>query len=148
MIKTCGEKETFKLARRLVQKSRPGDILCLHGNLGSGKTTLVKGLAAALGVKALVVSPTFLILKTYRCHTSMITNLVHIDAYRIEKLEDLQEVGFTEYANKKGVLTVIEWAEKIKPLLNRLNNRKLWIKIKIGSNNCRIFSLPKALKIT
>lgn len=95
-------------------------VIALHGDLGAGKTTLVQHLAACLGVKETVTSPTFVIMKRYTVDDAAPTAyqaVVHIDAYRIENLEEMQPLRFTEMLAEGNTLVCIEWAEKIDTLL-------------------------------
>ena len=139
IVKTSSAEETTKLAADILTRLRPGDCLALTGDLGSGKTTFVKGLADALGVKGPVTSPTFLILKTYPTKDPAIKRLVHVDAYRLESADDLVEVGFSDEINEPGTAAVVEWAEKVKDALPA--SKTIWIKIKIGQKDDRIFEI-------
>jgi tRNA threonylcarbamoyladenosine biosynthesis protein TsaE len=86
---------------------KSGAVLALHGELGSGKTCFVQGLARALGVRQPVTSPTFTIVNEYRGRCP----LVHMDLYRISDPEELLSIDFENYLDTKGI-TVIEWAER------------------------------------
>jgi tRNA threonylcarbamoyladenosine biosynthesis protein TsaE len=94
----------FELARSAV----PGAVLALHGDLGAGKTELVKGLAAGLGSDDAVSSPTFTLVHEYRGGR---LPLFHFDWYRLERVEELEGIGYYDYLDQRGV-TVIEWAAK------------------------------------
>jgi tRNA threonylcarbamoyladenosine biosynthesis protein TsaE len=94
----------FDLARSAV----PGTVLALHGDLGAGKTELVKGLAAGLGSDDAVSSPTFTLVHEYRGGR---LPLFHFDWYRLERVEELEEAGYYDYLDQRGV-TVVEWAAK------------------------------------
>lgn len=110
---TCKErKDTIRLGRLIGEKVKTGDIICLEGSLGSGKTTLVKGMARAFGIKEEVTSPTFTIVSSY--HGS--PDLFHIDLYRIDHLDQLDDIGIDEYLYGNGI-SVIEWGEKMASLL-------------------------------
>ncbi len=102
--------ETKKIGKKIAQK-RPL-ILALKGDLGSGKTTFLKGYGQALGVKEKILSPTFLILKKFPIENK---NFVHIDCYRIKNSKDLLALGFKKMINKD--LIAIEWPERIKDIL-------------------------------
>ncbi len=107
------EAATRALAARLAPLLQPGDVLCLYGDLGAGKTTFVQGLARALGVGAPVTSPTFTIVHEY--HDARLP-LFHFDMYRLAGPADLAGLPFDEYLSAGGV-AVIEWADKITPAL-------------------------------
>ncbi|MBU1694640.1 MAG: tRNA (adenosine(37)-N6)-threonylcarbamoyltransferase complex ATPase subunit type 1 TsaE [Verrucomicrobia bacterium] len=107
-----GPEDTFRLAADLARKLKPGDVLALHGELGSGKTTLVQGLARALGIDRPVSSPTFTLINEYRGSCP----LFHIDLYRIRDSGEALELGLDEYLYGNGI-TAIEWAERIAELL-------------------------------
>lgn len=92
-------------------------VLALSGDLGAGKTTFVQALAQTLGVTDTVTSPTFVIMKQYLTDDDHFTDLVHIDAYRIEEFDEMRVLGFSELMKKNGTIICIEWAEKITPLL-------------------------------
>lgn len=100
-------EETQALASDLAAELKPGVVLALHGDLGSGKTCFVQGLARALGVRQPVTSPTFTIVNEYcgRCP------LVHMDLYRISDPDELLSIDFESYLDNEGI-TVIEWAER------------------------------------
>jgi len=101
-------EETHSWAIRLAKKLKPGDILCLYGNLGSGKTTFVKGLAEGLKIKPnSVSSPTFVLMNAYDGRLA----LYHFDFYRIEHQEEIVGIGYDEFLFGKGV-AVVEWAER------------------------------------
>lgn len=92
-------------------------IIALSGNLGAGKTTFVQLLAKELGVSEKVTSPTFTIMKGYELVGGEFKHLIHMDAYRIEDLNELSPLRFSELITNKTNLLCIEWAEKIQPAL-------------------------------
>ncbi len=97
---------------------KPGQILALKGDLGSGKTTFTKYLAAALGVEKIVTSPTFVILKKYPILKSdRFNQLIHIDCYRLSSPEDLESIGFFEFLDDSKNLIVVEWPETVISIL-------------------------------
>lgn len=99
--------------------SKGGDILALEGDLGSGKTTFIKGFAKALGIENEITSPTFVLLKKYRLRSPFkgIEFLVHVDCYRIDSAEDAESIGLFEYFGQKNCLLVLEWPNKVKNVL-------------------------------
>ena len=123
-ITTYSEEETIELAQNIESEKFPNMVICLQGDLGSGKTMFTKGFAKALEVKEEITSPTFNIIKEY---TSGELPLYHMDVYRLDgKVDDL---GIEEYYTRGGI-TIIEWADMIPDYLpeNRLD-----IKIKSSS---------------
>ena len=112
-VETCSPEETIEFGRRLAAELRPGDVVALTGELGAGKTCLVRGIALGLGVMQAVTSPTFTIIHEYRGGK---LPLYHVDLYRLDSMEQAVAIGIEEYFRSEGV-TVIEWAEKIEALL-------------------------------
>lgn len=111
-IKTFSAKETVEAGIRLGAIIRKGDIICLNGGMGTGKTAFTGGIAAALGIKGYITSPTFTIVNEYKGRIP----LYHFDVYRIADPEEMFEIGFEEYLDGQGVV-VIEWAEQIRDIL-------------------------------
>lgn len=112
---TYSEKETFDIGKKIAFNLRKGDILCLIGSLGSGKTVLTKGIAAGLGVnKDSVISPTFVLVRQHQTKKKL--GLYHFDLYRLSNINDILGLGCEEYFYGDGI-TVIEWADKLKCLM-------------------------------
>lgn len=112
---THSEKETFDIGKKIALNLQKGDIICLIGNLGSGKTVLTKGIASGLGVnKDRVISPTFVLIRQYQIKNKL--RLYHFDLYRLNSINDILELGYEEYLYGDGV-AVIEWADKLKCLM-------------------------------
>lgn len=107
-IITISPGETEALGQKLGEKLRPGDVLALFGGLGVGKTTFVKGLAAALGVNVPVTSPTYTIVNEYAGDLP----LFHFDMYRLSDSDELFEIGWEDYMLRGGVIAV-EWSENV-----------------------------------
>jgi tRNA threonylcarbamoyladenosine biosynthesis protein TsaE len=107
---TNSYEETMQLSKRLGHLLKAGDVLTLEGDLGAGKTTFTKGLALGLGIKRVVSSPTFTIIKEYEGRLP----LYHMDVYRLEDSDE--DLGFDEYFLGNGV-TVVEWAKFIQDML-------------------------------
>lgn len=112
--RTASEAETRQLGRQVAGRLRPGDVVALYGELGAGKTAFTKGVCEGLGLDAEHVnSPTFTILNEY---AAGIHPLYHFDAYRIDRLEELFDLGYEEYFYGDGIC-MIEWADKVERLL-------------------------------
>lgn len=138
-IFTKSQAETKELAAKIIKHLKGGTVLGLIGELGSGKTVFVQGLAKALGVKQTVNSPTFVLMKIYDLRKALhdIRHLVHVDAYRINNYQELLDVGLGEYLNKKDTLVAIEWADKVKKILPK---KTLYINFQI-KNQQRIITI-------
>ena len=122
------EYDTIELAQNLESEKFPNMIICLNGELGSGKTMFTKGFAKALGIKDNITSPTFSIIKEYDGELP----LYHMDVYRLDG--DTSGVNIEEYYTKGGVV-IIEWADTIKDILPK---ERLDIKIKVLDENKRV----------
>ena len=109
---TYSAEETMNLGQKFVALAKPGSTFCLTGDLGAGKTTLVRGIARALNIKSVVQSPTFNIMKVYFDGDRP---LIHIDAYRLADVNT--DIGLDEYIGYETGITVIEWPEFIKDLI-------------------------------
>ena len=130
-ITTNNEEETIELAQNIESEKFPNMVICLQGDLGSGKTVFAKAFAASMGIEENITSPTFTIIKEYE--GSM--KLFHMDVYRLSEMKE--DIGITEYFTKKGVC-IIEWADLIEDILPK---NRLDIKINIIDENTRVFKI-------
>ena len=128
-ITTHSEFETIELAQNFESEKFPNMVICLDGELGSGKTVFVKGLGNALGITESITSPTFTIIKEYMDGEMP---LYHMDVYRLDGNTD--GINIEEYYNKGGIV-VIEWSKTIKPILPE---ERLEISFKIIDENKRL----------
>jgi tRNA threonylcarbamoyladenosine biosynthesis protein TsaE len=122
------EEDTLELAENIESEKFPGMVICLNGELGSGKTVFVKGFAKALGISDTVTSPTFNLVKEY---TSGEMNLYHMDVYRLE--DGNREFGLNDYLNQDAVV-IIEWPEMIE---DQLPEERLDVTFKVTGENTR-----------
>ena len=131
---TYSEQETVDIGQRLAATLRPGSTVLLHGDLGAGKTTLVRGIAQGLGVDPdLVNSPTFVLIQEYRGRLT----LYHVDLYRIEGAA-VDDLGLEELADAGGVV-VIEWAERLpRPIAGAIR-----VKLEDRGKNLREITVDK-----
>ena len=126
------ESDTMELAENIESEKFPGMVICLDGELGSGKTVFVKGFAKSLGITENITSPTFNIVKEYE-NGEMPLN--HMDVYRLEDSD--ATIGFNDYFQSESV-TIIEWSELIK---DKLPDERLDIKFKVIDENTRVIVL-------
>jgi len=129
MKSTKSEKETREIGRAIGKSLLPGDIICLVGELGSGKTTITQGIAQGLGVGGPVNSASFKLINEYKGRIPV----YHFDLFRLDKLSEVEELGYREYFYNQGV-TIIEWAEKMRPLWPE---KRVEIELKIISGDNR-----------
>ena len=128
-ITSRSETETVEIAQNLESEKFTNMVICLYGDLGSGKTVFSKGFAQALGIEEAVTSPTFNIIKEY---TTGEMPLYHMDVYRLDG--NIDGVGIEDYYNKNGVV-IIEWADTIK---DYLPEERLDIKFKVIDEDSRM----------
>ena len=128
-ITTNREEETIEIAQNIESEKFPNMVICLIGDLGSGKTIFTKGFAEALGIEENITSPTFNIIKEYNNEEM---NLYHMDLYRLEG--DVRNLGLDEYFEKGGVV-IIEWADMIEEYLP---DERLEIKFKVVDEDTRV----------
>ena len=110
--------ETQILGKEIAQNIKNEQVICLHGDLGTGKTTFIQGFAEGLGVTKKIISPTFIIMRTYelRDHPTK-KYFYHVDLYRIESEKDVEGLGLLEIIKDPESIVAIEWPEKIENLL-------------------------------
>ena len=113
IYETNSEKETFELGKNLGEQAKAGQIFCLNGDLGVGKTVFTQGFAKGLGIEENVNSPTFTIIQVYEEGR---IPLYHFDVYRIGDPEEMYEIGYEEYFFGEGVC-LIEWSKLIEELI-------------------------------
>lgn len=142
---TQSNKETQKLGEMLAKEVGDKSIICLSGNLGSGKTTFTQGLLKGLKIKGPYTSPTFVIMKKYtspKAQKSKSSKVIfHFDAYRVG-VQDIIELGWKEMISEKNNIIIVEWAERIKKIIPK---DSLWIKFKWLDENKRKIELSQSL---
>ena len=130
---TTNSKQTQKLGEILAKELKGGEIICLSGVLGSGKTTFAQGVLKGLGAKGPFTSPTFVVMKKYKIFSKVrpfppphrripqgqtLKNVYHIDAYRVGS-KDILDLGWEEIVADKNNIIIVEWAERIKTIVPR-----------------------------
>jgi tRNA threonylcarbamoyladenosine biosynthesis protein TsaE len=106
-------EDTVAIGAAIAALLRPGDAVALTGELGAGKTTLVRGVARALGYEGTVASPTFTLVREYR--TPALT-ILHVDVYRLDRIQEVVDLGLQEMLDEPGVL-LVEWGDAVEALL-------------------------------
>jgi len=131
VLKSDSCEQTQEIGERLGKNLSAKDILALEGELGAGKTELVKGIARGLGFEdgALVASPTYVLIREYQGRLW----LYHFDFYRLKSMRDLESTGYEEYFDGEGV-SVVEWADKFPAIFPK---RTLWIKLSVAGETRR-----------
>lgn len=130
-ITSNSDMDTIELAQNIESEKFPNMVICLEGDLGSGKTLFAKAFAKSMGIVDNITSPTFNIIKEYDGEDGY--KLFHMDVYRLS--ESKEDMEIEEYFTKKGI-TIIEWADMISDILPK---NRLDIKIKIVGENRRVF---------
>ncbi|MDO5708158.1 MAG: tRNA (adenosine(37)-N6)-threonylcarbamoyltransferase complex ATPase subunit type 1 TsaE [Andreesenia angusta] len=111
-IESHSPEDTYELGIKLGENLKPGDIICLNGDLGAGKTTMTKGIAKGLKIDDNITSPSFTIVNEYYGDT----DFYHFDAYRIDDIEEMYDLGYEEYFFSDGI-SIIEWSNMIEEIL-------------------------------
>lgn len=112
VLMSYSEDDTFKLGKWIGENSKPGDIILLYGDLGSGKTAISKGIAWGVGFEDIVTSPTFALMNQYNGKYP----IYHFDIYRLSHPEDLYDLDYEEYFFGDGI-TLVEWPERMGDLI-------------------------------
>jgi len=123
IYESLSPEDTENMAHMLAQEARKGDIICLCGDLGAGKTTFAQGFAKGLGCEDNITSPTFTLMNVYEDGR---LPLYHFDLYRLETLEDLESIGYEDYFYASGVC-LVEWPERAGELIPQ---KAIWIELR------------------
>ncbi len=141
--------ETKKLGKLLAKDLRGGEVICLFGELGAGKTTFTQGLLEGLGAPKPYTSPTFVVMKEYGIANSKqkivkrkIDNIYHFDAYRVGA-EDIMNLGWEEIIANSGNICIIEWADKLEKIIPE---RAIWIEFEWLNRKQRKLTIGKKIK--
>lgn len=127
LFETRSLKETEVLAKLFARCLAPGSLVIAKGNLGAGKTAFAKGLAQGLGVKNIVNSPTFNIIKVYEADRSL--SFYHIDAYRLEDKDAVRDIGLEEILGDRSGICYVEWGEFISEFLDQVKDSVYTVEI-------------------
>jgi tRNA threonylcarbamoyladenosine biosynthesis protein TsaE len=138
-LASSSQEETFLIGKRIAALLSSGSVIALNGELGSGKTSLAKGIAEGLGINEILTSPTYTIINEYPCSPS----LYHIDAYRLNDEKDFEEIGGNEIINSGGIC-LIEWSECIP---KSLPGNTITISMKITGLSSRLIQIKGISKL-
>lgn len=126
-FKTVTPEDMMNVGKKIGTLLKGGDIILLYGELGSGKSTLVKGIAEVLGVKETTNSPTFSIMNVYEAKKDNINKLVHADTYRMRDQKDLEDIGIDEYMCDENSVCIFEWPDKLGDIMHKREPIKITI---------------------
>ncbi len=122
IIETYSEEETLGIAEAMARDIKPSSIICLDGELGTGKSVFARGFARGLGITEPIASPTFTLVQI---HEGDVLNMYHFDVYRIDDPGQMYDIGYEDYFYSDGVC-LVEWASLIKELIP---NYAIWVSI-------------------
>ncbi|MBC8099825.1 MAG: tRNA (adenosine(37)-N6)-threonylcarbamoyltransferase complex ATPase subunit type 1 TsaE [Armatimonadetes bacterium] len=125
-IITTGSEQTHRLGIRLGALLQPGDVVCLSGDMGAGKTVFSAGIGAGWGAQHLLTSPTYTLVHEHRRDQDRV-RLYHLDCYRLNRAADVESIGYDDIMDGRGVV-VLEWPEKV---LNLLPQDRLWVSLRV-----------------
>lgn len=140
IYQTNSPQETQKIAQELAKKYQKGGIFALMGPLGAGKTTFTQGFAQSLGVSQRLLSPTFILMRQYDLPENPQGKLYHIDLYRLEQINQIEELGIKEILENPANIILIEWAEKLGNLLPQNTIHIKFTQVKENSRQIEIES--------
>jgi tRNA threonylcarbamoyladenosine biosynthesis protein TsaE len=138
--KSYSQEDTINLGKKIASKIKGGEVMCLYGTLGCGKTTFMKGFISYFLPNRRVLSPTFIIVRHYLINKNGIKNVFHTDLYRIENTEQISDLGLSEFMNQSDTIIAIEWADKMRTVTfkNRID-----IYFKIIDSTQRLIEIKK-----
>lgn len=114
---TTDSKDTISLGRTVAGQLEGGEVICLYGELGSGKTTFMNGFIGHFLKNTRVLSPTFIIVRHYQPNADRVKEIYHADLYRILNPYEVEGLGLTGFMNKPGIVVAVEWAERLEKFL-------------------------------
>jgi len=139
-IITKSEAQTLAFGKKIARSLKGGETIALVGDLGVGKTVLARGLARGLGVKNIINSPTFVLMKVYKIKNRKlkIRNFIHVDAYRLSSGRELIDIGLKDWLGRKDSVVLIEWADRVKDVLPK---KKIKIYLRVISPQERAITI-------
>lgn len=132
--------ETRKISEQFASRLKGGEVLCLYGDLGAGKTVFARGMVNYFLPGKRVLSPTFIIVRHYYPQNFPIKDILHVDLYRISQSSEVQDLGLAEFMNKSDNIVVIEWADRLSELLPE---KRIDIKLETLSDQTRLIRIDQ-----
>lgn len=129
-------EQTKRLGQRLGRLLQPGDVICLSGDMGAGKTVFSSGIGQGWGVQNHVTSPTYNLVHQHQREADTHT-LYHLDCYRLQNVDEVDSIGFDDIIDANGMV-IIEWAERI---LEALPDERMWIELRVVETHRRNFAV-------
>ncbi|MBI5449547.1 tRNA (adenosine(37)-N6)-threonylcarbamoyltransferase complex ATPase subunit type 1 TsaE [Candidatus Gottesmanbacteria bacterium] len=138
-VRTKNSGETMSLAGQVAENCRAPAVICLYGELGSGKTTFVQGFAKALRITSRLLSPTFVIVRRYQIPKKPLA-LYHFDLYRTDSVKEIEDIGVAEILSDSHAYVLIEWADKLGGLMPK---NRLEVHCSVSDEGAHVFSFKK-----
>lgn len=135
---TSSRDETATLGRTVAGKMGGGEVICLSGELGSGKTVFVTGFVHYFLPHIRVLSPTFTLIRKYQTHQKNVKHIYHLDLYRLSESADILSLGVQEYVNRPDTVVLIEWPEKVPELSVK---KRMFISFSIADEMKRVITI-------
>lgn len=136
-------QETQERGAQFARTLMPGTLVCFRGDLGAGKTTFIQGLLAACGAEKPYVSPTFVLMKEYDLAfptETGVRRIYHADAYRIERADDFEKIGFSEWLSDREGVVLLEWPERIASILPE---QYIEVSLELGTGETRAINITR-----
>lgn len=133
-------QETINIAKELALKLKWGEVICLYGDLGAGKTVFAKGLIQYFLPNRRILSPTFIIVRHYQINHREIKRFIHVDLYRINDVKEIEQLEFIEFIHKSDTIIAIEWAERLGKFLPQ---KRIDIRLKTLSDYSRLIKIEQ-----
>lgn len=119
VITTPSAQQTRNFGKKIAMQLGGGEVVCLYGELGAGKTTFVSGIINEFLPGKRVLSPTFIIVRHYDIPKGTIKHIFHIDLYRMNTISEIEQIGIGEFMHRSDTVTLIEWPERMQSILPR-----------------------------
>ncbi len=143
-VVTKGQMQTQALGESFAKTLKGGELVCLYGDLGYGKTTFTKGVLEGLGMTKRVLSPTFIIVRRYSIDKKGIENIYHVDLYRMTTEEEVKHIGLSDWIHNSKNIVIMEWSERFG---NRLPKKRVDIYFEYINENEREITITQRAEV-